>query len=460
MDQKRVTLIVSDLHMGDGRSGDDFVFDKDQFVKFLRDQLARPEGQKGEIELIINGDFLEFVQVNPQAYTLKSSRYWCSEAESLAKLDCILRGHPKVFAALKEFQQGGSGTNRVTLFAGNHDVDLYWDGVQKALRDVAGELNIELGKVWYQRYGGRLWVSHGHLFTSIDPANNFVHWDEPRRQPAADSEPKRLEMCPGTLFVVRFVNYLEARYPFADNLHPETALKDILWREDRWGLKMVGWMLTKFAASYPQEILSSSETVPDIGAEVLETIHTDRDMREAIAGLYRDLLHQPDMTEAQVRDELDTDDALANLIERLMTSGEDWEPWLTVLGKSEPGVLGDGDDAGGTLTIRSAGRIDTRSECIAQAERTWKAGAQIVVLGHTHLPQKVEEQKGRYYNPGSWTRYIDGEDAGKLTLEQLRNEAAYPYALHCVRIEDVGADRLQSEFLSIDPDTGSKRPTE
>ena len=133
MDQKRITLIVSDLHMGDGKTGDDFVFDKDQFVKFLRAQLATPEGQKGEIELIINGDFLEFVQVNPEAYSLKSARYWCSEAESLAKLDCILRGHSKVFAALKEFQQGRAGQNRVTLFAGNHDVDLYWDEVHRAL---------------------------------------------------------------------------------------------------------------------------------------------------------------------------------------------------------------------------------------------------------------------------------------------------------------------------------------
>lgn len=461
MDQKRITLIVSDLHMGDGQPGDDFVYDKDQFVKFLRCQLATPEGQKGEIELIINGDFLEFVQVNPEAYTLKSDRYWCSEAESLAKLDCILRGHPKVFAALKEFQQGGAGQNRVTLFAGNHDVDLYWDGVQKGLRDAAGELNIELGKVWYQRYRDRLWVSHGHLFKSIDPANNFVHWDEPRRQPAADSEPRRLEMCPGTLFVVRFVNLLEARYPFADNLHPETALAEILWREDSWGLKSVAWMLTKFAASYPAEMLGSDETVPEIGTQVLETIQSDRDMREAIAALYRDLLHRPEMTEAQVRDELDTDEALANFIERLMTAGEDWEPWLAVLGKSEPAVLGAGDGAGGTLAIRSAGKIDTRSECIAQAERTWLVdGAQIVVLGHTHLPQKVEEQKGRYYNPGSWTRYIDAEDVGRLTLEQLRDEAGYPYALHCVRIEDTGDDKLQSEFLSIDPDTGLTRQTD
>jgi hypothetical protein len=64
----------------------------------------------------------------------------------------------------------------------------------------------------------------------------------------ADAEPTRLEMCTGTLFVVRFVNFLEAKYPFADNIYPETALAGILWREDRWALKAVGWTFLRFMA--------------------------------------------------------------------------------------------------------------------------------------------------------------------------------------------------------------------
>ena len=455
MDQKRTTLIVSDLHIGDGKPGDDFVNDKGQFVKFLRNQLATPEGQKGEIELIINGDFLEFVQVNPGAYKLKSREFWCSEMESRAKLDSILNGHADIFAALKDFQQGGSGKNRVTLFAGNHDVDLYWDSVQEALRGVCGELNIELREVWYKRYNNRLWISHGHLLTSIDPANNFLHWDEPRRQPPDDREPKRLEMCPGTLFVVRFVNLLEAQYPFADNLHPETALAGILWREDSWGLQSVGWMLTKFAAKYPSEMLGS-ETVPDIGVQIREAVRSDPVVRDAFAELYRDLLEQPDMTAKKVRDTLNTDDALAEFIEQLMATGKPWETWLGAFNLTRPEILSSSDSSGGTLTIRSSSAVNQRAECIAQARRTWNAGAQIVVLGHTHLPQKVEEVQGRYYNPGSWTRYIDGEGVDKLTLNQLRDEANYPYTLHCVRVEDTGADQLQSEFFAID-DTGSTK---
>ena len=176
MDSKRVTLIVSDLHMGDGKAGDDFVDDKHQFANFVYEQAATAEGRAGQIELIINGDFLEFVQVYPQAYQLNSPDYWCSEKESVWKLVDILRGHADVFDALKKFQETH---NRVTIFAGNHDVDLYWGDVQSRICERAGSVNFELGRVWYERYGGKLRISHGHLFESIDPANGFKHWGRP-----------------------------------------------------------------------------------------------------------------------------------------------------------------------------------------------------------------------------------------------------------------------------------------
>src|ERR1051326_6569564 len=149
MDKKRVTLVVSDLHMGDNNPGDDFVDENGQFAKFVREQAGTPEARAGEVELIINGDFLEFVQVYPQAFSLSPPDYWCSEEESVAKVDCILKAYTDIFAALKEFQRSG---NRVTLFAGNHDVDLYWPTVQARIREHAGEVNIELGSVWYRRY--------------------------------------------------------------------------------------------------------------------------------------------------------------------------------------------------------------------------------------------------------------------------------------------------------------------
>lgn len=449
MDDKPVTLIVSDLHMGDGGPGDDFVNDKQQFAEFLRTQAATPEGQAGRIELIINGDFLEFVQVLPGAYKLGSTEYWCSEDESLAKLNAIIRGHKPLFNALRDFQgpAGRKERNRVTLFPGNHDVDLYWPSVRDRLREVADDIKIEFDDVCHKRHGEKLWIGHGHLFPSLDPANGFKSWPKV----ALDGvKPPRLEMCPGTFFVIKFVNLLEAKYPFADNLHPETALAGILWREDAWGLKTVAWLLTKFAALHPQITLSAEEgTAPDVGRYLLEAIAVDPVMQAAIAELYRDVLGQA-MTPKQVPKELNSEAALMDFVEKLMRAEKPWERWVPVLERARPDTLSADETSGPTLTIYAASKVDVRKECIELAKARWRAGAQVAVFGHTHLPQIVEQSEGRYYNPGSWTRYVDGAGAGTLTLEDLKREDTFPYQLNYVRVERAADGTLKSKMTCWD----------
>jgi UDP-2,3-diacylglucosamine pyrophosphatase LpxH len=261
MSERRQTLIVSDLHLGGGAAdpGDDHVYQNRQLERFVRQSLASPAGQEGQIELFFNGDFLEFAQVRQEAYRSPSTDYWCSEPESLEKLEAILAGHDNSFAALQDFQAQG---NRVTLAAGNHDVDLCWPAVRKRLRARIGPgLRFETGVDWVERHDGRLHIGHGHL---EDPANRFKHWSAPILQ-APDGA--RLEMCPGTLFMVRFVNGLEARYPFADNLHPVQNLATVLLREDTGGFASAGWMLLKFAARHAKTL--GAQSTSDVGARLL-----------------------------------------------------------------------------------------------------------------------------------------------------------------------------------------------
>jgi len=224
MNDKGVTIIVSDLHVGGGPAdpGDDHVYQRAQFRTWLEGLGTTPEGKRGYIELFINGDFLEFAQVRPEVYQLGSSRYWCSAAESLQKLESILTGHPDIFAALKHFQ---GLHNRVTIAAGNHDVDFWWPEVQERFWQDAGRVIFALGNTWYQRYDGQLLISHGHMF---DPANTFAHWSYPIL--IGPRGIRRLEMCPSTLFMVKFVNWLDRKYPFSDNIKPVTALGRILWQ--------------------------------------------------------------------------------------------------------------------------------------------------------------------------------------------------------------------------------------
>src|ERR1044072_8756848 len=105
MEDKSVTLIISDQNVGGGEKdrGDDHVFDKQQLRRFVDEQAQTPESKEGDVELLINGDFLEFAQLAFNVYNLASAKYCCSEAESMLKLQAITTGHPEIFEVFKRF---------------------------------------------------------------------------------------------------------------------------------------------------------------------------------------------------------------------------------------------------------------------------------------------------------------------------------------------------------------------
>ena len=445
MTSKPVTIIVSDLHMGGGHAdpGDDFVYQNSQFTRFIQSQGETQEGKQGQLELIVNGDFLEFAQVNPEAYSLASSRYWCSESESVWKLVPILNGHADVFQALTDFQKQG---NQVTLMAGNHDVDLYWGEVQDRLRKAAGPLVFELGEIWYDRYGGRLRIGHGHM---LDPANSFHNWSNPVL--LGDYGIKRLEMCPGTLFMVKFVNWLEKKYPFADNLHPVTALADILFKEDSFGLVTVGWVFSRFVARHPKATVTLAPALP-IGKRLLEMTAHDSGFLEKVTALYRIARNEPKATAGEVKEELKTEDAMADFVIELLARVPP-EQWLSVFDLAKPSTLGIAETPGATLSLIRSGRMDAKEACRKAAREQWGLGAQTVVVGHTHLPDCLEEDQSRYFNPGSWTRYVDSNALANLTMEELRNEENFPYQLNYVRVEGDESHLLRSDMICYEEST-------
>ena len=439
---KRVTVIVSDLHMGGGRAdpGDDFIYQDSQFPRFLREQLHTAEGQRGDIELIINGDFLEFAQVVPEAYTIQSSRFWCSQGESQRKLRAILDGHPEVLDALREFQEPG---NHVTIFAGNHDVDLYWPDVMGDLQRAVGDkLSVEVGEVWYSRYEGRLRISHGHM---LDPANSFRHWDEPML--LADHGEIRLEMCPGTLFMVHFVNWLEAKYPLADNIHPVTRLADILWREDKYGWTTVAWMFSRFMRKHPAATAGSKQRIPT-GERLVQMIAEDREFSKKVTELYRRAYDSADIQPEAVKLILNTEDAVSDFLYDLLPKVSPDE-WLPVFERAKPAILSLAGK-GTTLSVIRSGRMSADEACREAAKEEWAKGAQVVVMGHTHVPDSIEEGSCSYYNPGSWTRYLDATAADTLTLEDLRDENKFPYKLLYVRVEQATSGALRAEMRTVE----------
>ncbi len=433
MDEKRIVLIVSDQHMGGGAAdpGDDHVQQNNQFRRFIEEQTATTAGRRGDLELFINGDLLEFAQVEPEVYQLGSPDFWCSEAESVRKLEAILAGHRDVFAAFKDFQKAG---NRITVAAGNHDVDFYWQRVQARFSEVAGPVEFALGEETYTRFDGKLQIAHGH---QLDPANAFQHWGDPILD-APDG--KRLEMCPGTLFMVKFVNWLEKDYPFADNLKPVTALRHILMREKRFGLMAAAWVLLKFMSRHPRVSLAAAEDGQSNVAKALkERLEIDRQFAEDVARLYREVKDAPQVTAETVRVALKTDKDIYEFLYEMMPriSPDVWMPIFDAVGGMTLSVGGSAT----TLAIKKGSGVDKDYlRRIARKELDEPGGPQVIVLGHTHQPDEMRtESGGQYFNPGSWTRYVDYDLNRPLTLADLKREEDFPYELNYIRVERTSA---------------------
>lgn len=444
MNEAPITLVVSDLHLGGGPAdpGDDHVYQGQQLVRFLDSLAAGPDGAGGHIEIVINGDFLDFAQADQAAFQLGSNRFWCRESESLAKLETILAGHSDIFDALRHFQGCG---NRVTIAAGNHDVDIAWPSVQARLRSAAGQTTrFEVGKEWIERYEGRLQIAHGHM---QDPANRFQHWDAPILRNKA-GEPC-LEMCTGTLFMVKFVNGLEARYPFADNLVPIGRLFQVIAREDKAGLGAVAWLFMKFVGSSPIDVLEAQGGGADLGTRLRNRARDNETFRAAVSAAL-DKIGAVETLGRWRTDPLDAavlQEAMLDLLGRV-----DLQEWKTLFGVAPNATLGQ-DDSGKTLNaLVHGGLVDVKKRLREAArDRVDDTGAEVIVMGHTHQPDEADTGAARYFNPGSWTRYLELNRNQQVSLKDLEDESGYPYQLNYVRIErPSGSGSLQADKICFE----------
>lgn len=136
---EKVILVISDLHLGAGKMVrgkknflEDFHYD-DELVEFLN-YYSSGDYEKLEVELIINGDFLDFLAVPYVEYY--DDEFW-SEKAALDKLKMILDAHQEVMMALKNFlsKKGKS----VVYIIGNHDAEFVFDSLKEEFLAQFGE---------------------------------------------------------------------------------------------------------------------------------------------------------------------------------------------------------------------------------------------------------------------------------------------------------------------------------
>ena len=137
---QKVVLVISDLHLSAGKmiKGkrnllEDFHYDN-ELIDFLN-YYSSGDYQDIEVELVINGDFLDFLAVPYVEFF--DDEFW-SETAALAKLRMIMMAHQGVLEALKSFLS--KPLKRIVYIIGNHDAEFVFDSLKEEFLSYFGEL--------------------------------------------------------------------------------------------------------------------------------------------------------------------------------------------------------------------------------------------------------------------------------------------------------------------------------
>jgi UDP-2,3-diacylglucosamine pyrophosphatase LpxH len=223
-------VVISDCHLSAGRyfegkynPHEDFFFDR-EMVEFIdhfssgeygESSPLNPAGGPVDVELVINGDFLDFLNVPFQGEFEEG----VTEEIALEKLEAIFRGHPQVMEALKRF---ASKPNKViTYLIGNHDADLFFEKVQERITrhwDPNGQYPSEKVKVVANvdrlRYEAGLEIRHGNQFE----ASNQLDFQSPFTQ--LMNGVRVLNIPWGSIYVMKIINRLKWKRANVDKIRP------------------------------------------------------------------------------------------------------------------------------------------------------------------------------------------------------------------------------------------------
>lgn len=281
-DIKKIKLIVSDLHLGKGRiltsgginSLEEFYYG-DKFVEFIN-YYSIGVYKDYEIELIINGDFLNFLQVDYKGHNLTV----ITESVAMEVLKSIIQGHPQVFKALKDFANNSSN-RQITYVVGNHDQAMLFPETRVYFNQVL-QTQVKFKNIVY--YIDGVHIEHGHMHESanrLDPKKFFLKKDL--------AEPI-LNLPFGSHFFVNFVLKIKAKYPHIDKIRPfSKMLRWTFFNETSLIIKsffqliayLVRCLVTKNARNNYSlktllKIVFESAIFPDLGGAAKKILNDER----------------------------------------------------------------------------------------------------------------------------------------------------------------------------------------
>lgn len=403
-------LAISDLHLGGDAPA--MLGHPEALCGFLESIAAHPNKKDETIELVIHGDFVDFLAESPW------NEWTVDQQEAVAKLDQIFGREPQLVAALSRCIQR---VDRFTLLLGNHDVELALprvrDAMYRHLETDSHHCNFLFNNEAYRR--GQLLIEHGNRYDSW----NRIDHDGLRQTVSALSrgeipENDWLVACPGSKLVVSAMNPLKAQYRFIDLLKPEDKLLAILLPQIAPSTRPILPHLFRFAQLN--------------GARFIERVLPRRGGRQFIAGQEDSpTAHLPREIAAAERDELTRISAESQLI-------HPQSPFPAVAVGPEHSELVATGPLGGDALRKLQRKLrhklcndttfkdDDKGEpgtavraCYDAAEKIiHRDAARVVIMGHTHLRRSVCINDGYYLNTGTWADLIRIDEASLVDSEE------------------------------------------
>ena len=238
-------LIISDCHLSAGRffegrlnPHEDFFFDEemcDLFEYFSTGEYSEGPNGPREVELIINGDYLDFLSVPYHGEFVDA----ITEDIAVYKVDAIINGHPKVMAALKKF--ASLPGKKITYIIGNHDPELFFPAVRERIVrawDPGGQFPSEKIQIIHDRdhitYEEGVEIHHGNQFEAV----HVLNFENPVLHSYLDKPVLNIPW--GSFYVLKIISRFKWEREYIDKVRPIRIF--ILF-----GLLIDTWFTVRFA---------------------------------------------------------------------------------------------------------------------------------------------------------------------------------------------------------------------
>lgn len=242
----KVKVVISDCHLSAGRffegrlnPHEDFHFDEEMtnmFRYFSTGEYGTDsDGNPIPVELVINGDFFDFLNVPFQG----EFEDMITEEIAVYKIRAILKGHPGVMKALKDF--ASLPGKKITYLIGNHDADLFFPKVREEIIrawDPEGRVPSKTVEIVHDRdrltYPEGFEIRHGNQF---EPGSE-LDFESPMLKSSRGE--KVLNIPWSSIYVLKIINRMKREREHIDKVRPAKIF--VLF-----GLILDPWFTIRFA---------------------------------------------------------------------------------------------------------------------------------------------------------------------------------------------------------------------